>query len=67
MLVNVIVCVHYSQTLGWTDILASLRGNYLSLGLDGCSMVQQDLYDSDMPISGCTMQRSQLILEKEDG
>ncbi len=28
-------------------------------------MVQQDLYNPDMTISGCTVQRSQLILEKE--
>lgn len=39
---------------------------YLGLCLDGGPVVQQDLYDPDMTISGCTMQRSQLILEKDE-
>lgn len=29
-------------------------------------MVQQNLYNPDMTISGCTVQRSQLILEEKD-
>lgn len=29
-------------------------------------MVQQDLYNPDMTVSGCAVQRSQLILQGED-
>lgn len=36
--------------------------NHLSFGLDGCSLVQEDLNDSHMAIPGSTMQRGQLIL-----
>lgn len=39
---------------------------YLSLGLDGGSMIQEDLYNPDMTISCCAVQWSQLILEIED-
>lgn len=35
---------------------------YLGLGLDGGSMVQQDLDDPDMTVPGCAVQRSQLVL-----
>lgn len=40
--------------------------SYLSLCLDGGSMIEQDLYNPDMTVSGCTVQRSQLILERDE-
>lgn len=40
--------------------------DYLSFCLDGGSMVQQNLYNPDVTVSGCAVQRRQLILEEKD-
>lgn len=43
---------------------------HLSFGLDGCSLVQEDLDDAHMAVPGSTVQRGQLILtgtEKKTG
>lgn len=43
--------------------------NHLSFGLDGCSLVQEDLDDPHMAVPGSAVKRGQLILtgtEKKD-
>lgn len=43
------------------------KGNtHLSFGLDRCPMVQQDLWDSHMPIPSCTVERCQFILYERE-
>lgn len=65
---NSVICIHYQTRWCFlkSDWSASIHVDYLGLGLDGGSMVQQDLYNPDMTISGCTVQRSQLILVRDD-
>lgn len=42
-----------------------LKMDYLGLGLDGGPIVKQNFYYSDVTISSCTVQRSELILVRD--
>lgn len=39
---------------------------YLGFSLDGSTMFQQDLDNANMTIPGCTVERSQLILQRDE-